>query len=54
VLLDEATTRDFQNRHVVRRLREVQAAHGIEGGILEGCDGLFDDAVLSDDEAELN
>ena len=37
--------------HVVRRLREFQKAHGIEGGILEDCDGLLDDAVLSDDEA---
>lgn len=39
--------------HVVRRLRDFQAAHGIEGGILEDCDGLLDDAVLSDDEAGL-
>ena len=52
--MDEETTRDFQNGHVVRRLREFQAAHGIEGGILEDCDGLFDGAVLSDDETELN
>ena len=52
--MDEETTRDFQNGHVVRRLREFQAAHGIEGGILEDYDGLFDDAVLSDDETELN
>ena len=52
--MDKETTRDFQSEHVVRRLREFQAAHGIEGGILEDCDGLSDDAVLSRDEAELN
>ena len=40
--------------HVVRRLRDFQAAHGIEGGILEDCDGFLDDAVLSDDEAGLD
>lgn len=40
--------------HVVRRLREFQKAHGIEGGILVDPDGLFDDAALSDDEAGLN
>ena len=42
------------NWRTVRDLREFQAAHGIEGGILEDCDGLFDDAALSDDEAGLN
>lgn len=52
--MEKETTRVFQIRQQIRRLREVQAAHGIEGGILEDCDGLFDDAVLSDDEAELN
>lgn len=52
--MEKETTRDFQNGHVVRRLREFQAADGIEGGILEDCDGLLDDGVLSDDEAELN
>lgn len=52
--MEKETTRDFQSEHVVRRLREFQAAHGIEGGILEDCDGLFDDAVLSRDENELN
>lgn len=40
--------------HVVRRLRDFQMEHGIEGGILEDPDGLFDGAVLSDDEAGLN
>ena len=52
--MEKETTRVFQIRQQIRRLREGQAAHGIEGGILEDCDGLFDDAVLSDDEAELN
>lgn len=52
--MEKETTRIFQIRQQIRRLREFQAAHGIEGGILEDCDGLFDDAVLSDDEAELN
>ena len=42
------------NWRTVRYLREFQSAHGIEGGILEDCDGLFDDAALSDDEAGLN
>ena len=42
------------NWRTVRYLREFQSAHGIEGGILEDSDGLFDDAVLSDDEAGLN
>lgn len=44
------TSRNWRN---VRDLREFQSAHGIEGGILEDSDGLFDDAVLSDDEAGL-
>ncbi|WJY59626.1 hypothetical protein [Corynebacterium afermentans] len=52
--MEKETTRVFQIRQQIRRLSEFQAAHGIEGGILEDCDGLFDDAVLSDDEAELN
>ncbi|MGV0343388.1 hypothetical protein ACUY3P_03600 [Corynebacterium lehmanniae] len=54
--MDKVATQvfDSENGDVVRRLREFQAARGIEGGILEDCDGLFDDAVLSRDEAELN
>ncbi|MCG7235568.1 MULTISPECIES: hypothetical protein [Corynebacterium] len=54
--MDKVATQVFDsgNSDAVRRLREFQAAHGIEGGILEDCDGLFDDAVLSRDETELN
>ncbi|WP_083322933.1 antitoxin [Corynebacterium sp. HMSC036E10] len=35
---------------VVRRLREFQAAEGIEDGILEDPDEWLDDDLLSDDE----
>lgn len=35
---------------VVRRLREFQAAAGIEGGILEDPDEWLEDGLLSDDE----
>lgn len=35
---------------VVRRLREFQAASGIEGGILEDPDEWLEDGLLSDDE----
>lgn len=45
--------RDNNERKLANGTR-LQSAHGIEGGILEDCDGLFDDAALSDDEAGLN
>lgn len=50
--MDETITSG--NWRTVRDLREFQSAYGIEGGILEDCDGHFDDAALSDDEAGLN